>query len=106
MLVEGYTKTGEECAWTLDDMNKFRESYMANEENHKKFNAYYKKNIAIIVGMWEYNTKRAGRPWKPYNGGTGSLQERLAHQAMVCLLLNLHHSPLWKKIAEMQEEED
>ena len=100
MLVEGYTRDGEQCAWTLDDMDKMRDDFTSVKANREKFNTYYKKNLLIIIAMWKHDSNVLGKPCKVYDGGTGSEKEMIANQALVCFLLNLHHSPLWKKIVE------
>ena len=89
MLVEGYTQDGEQCAWTLDDMDKMREEFGSVKANREKFNTYYKKNLLIIIAMWKHHSNVLGKE-----------RYSLETQALICILLNLHYSPLWKKIVE------
>ena len=109
MLVEGYTRNGEQCAWTLDDVNKMRDDYISDETNAERFRTYYKKNLLTIIAMWKHQSNLSGKPFRVTDGDTGSEKEMITDQALLCILLNLHHSPVWKKIVEtdnLMREED
>ena len=55
MLVEGYTQDGEQCAWTLEDMEKMRSDFLKDKTNEEKFKIYYEKNFSKIVGSSSAN---------------------------------------------------
>ena len=100
MLVEGYTQDGEQCAWPLDALAKMRDDFTSDKANREKFSTFYKKNLLTIIAMWKYNSDVLGKPFKAYEGGTGSVKEMIVNQGLLCIVLNLHHSPAWKKIVE------
>ena len=106
MLVEAYTRDGEQCAWTFDDVEKMCDDYISDETNAERFRAYYKKNLLTIIMMWKYNRDVSGKPCKPFDPDDTDSKKEISQQALLCLLLNLHHGPVWKKcVSAIQENE-
>ena len=60
MLIEAYTEDGKQCAWTLGDMEEMKRKAHDDEVKREEFKIYYEKNFPKIVGMWEYQSTRAG----------------------------------------------
>ena len=94
MLVEAYTKDGQECSWTLDDVNA--EALRVREEEPEKFTEWYNENLQILEEHFLADIFVRGNDPFNFDGGDGSPESVFAHHALKCYILNLQHDPLWR----------